>query len=74
MMRFRIVVLAAMLSLTLQASAQSIPRIAIIIDDLGYQLEAGQRAIGLPGPITYAILPQTPRGQSLAESAHDQGK
>ena len=74
MMRFRIVLLAAMLSLTLQASAQSIPRIAIIIDDLGYQLEAGQRAIELPGPITYAILPQTPRGRSLAESAHDQGK
>ncbi len=74
MMRFRLVVLAAMLSLTLQASAQTIPRIPNIIDDLGYQLEAGQRAIELPGPITYAILPQTPRGRLLAESAHDQGK
>jgi len=74
MMRFRPVLLAAMLSLTLQAIAQPIPRIVIIIDDLGYQLEAGQRAIELPGPITYAILPQTPRGRSLAESAHDQGK
>ncbi len=74
MMRFKTVVLAAMLSLTAQAGAQSIPRIAIIIDDLGYQLEAGQRAIELPGPITYAILPQTPRGRLLAEAAHDQGK
>ena len=74
MMRFKTVVLAAMLSLVGQAGAQSIPRIAIIIDDLGYQLEAGQRAIKLPGSITYAILPQTPRGRLLAEAAYDQGK
>jgi polysaccharide deacetylase 2 family uncharacterized protein YibQ len=74
MMWFRTAVLAAMLSLTPQANAQSIPRIAIIIDDLGYQLEAGQRAINLPGPITYAILPETPHGRSLAEAAHDKGK
>jgi len=74
MMWFRMAVLAAMLSLTPQASAQSISRIVIIIDDLGYQLEAGQRAINLPGPITYAILPETPRGRSLAEAAHDKGK
>ena len=26
------------------------PRVAIIIDDLGYTLDAGQRAIALPGP------------------------
>ncbi len=74
MMRFGTIALAALLSLMSQASAQSIPRIAIIIDDLGYALEAGQRAIDLPGPITFAILPQTPRGRSLAETAHDQGK
>jgi hypothetical protein len=63
-----------MLSLAPQATAQSNPRIAIIIDDLGYQFEAGQRAINLPGPIAYAILPETPRGRSLAEAAHDKGK
>ena len=50
------------------------PRIAIIIDDLGYQLEAGQRAIRLPGPVAYAVLPKTPRAVELAEMAHAAGK
>lgn len=50
------------------------PRIAIIIDDLGYQLAAGERAIGLPGPVAYAVLPATPRGRALAEAAHRVGK
>jgi polysaccharide deacetylase 2 family uncharacterized protein YibQ len=63
-----------LLLLVLPASAQSIPQIAIIIDDLGYQLEAGQRAIDLPGPISYAILPATPSGRMLAAAAHASGK
>jgi polysaccharide deacetylase 2 family uncharacterized protein YibQ len=66
--------LAVLLSLASPASAETMPRIAIIIDDLGYQLEAGQRAIDLPGPISYAILPSTPRGRLLATAAHEQGK
>ena len=74
MKRLLTVVLAAMLTLAPQANAQAIPRIVIIIDDLGYQLEAGRRAIDLPGPVTYAILPDTPRGRSLAETAHSKGK
>lgn len=49
-------------------------RIAIIIDDLGYAFEAGKRAIALPGPVTVAVLPSTPRGRSLAELAHAAGK
>lgn len=50
------------------------PRVAIIIDDLGYELEAGRRAIALPGPLAYAVLPGTPRGRLLAETAHASGK
>ncbi len=50
------------------------PRIAIIIDDLGYGLAAGQRALDLPGPVGYAVLPVTPRGKALAEMAHAGGK
>jgi polysaccharide deacetylase 2 family uncharacterized protein YibQ len=49
-------------------------RVAIIIDDLGYQLAAGRRAIALPGPISFAILPGTPRGRQLAETAYQNGK
>lgn len=50
------------------------PRIAIIIDDLGYQLSAGRRAIALPGPVSYAILPDAPRAAVLARDAHAVGK
>ena len=50
------------------------PRIAIIIDDLGYGLAAGERALGLPGPVAYAVLPATPRGRVLAEKAYSNGK
>jgi polysaccharide deacetylase 2 family uncharacterized protein YibQ len=50
------------------------PRVAIIIDDLGYDLEAGYMAIDLPGPIACAILPETPRARQLAERANLRGK
>ena len=50
------------------------PRVAIIIDDLGYKFALGQRAIGLPGPVTVAVLPGTPRGRALAQAANENGK
>jgi len=50
------------------------PQIALIIDDLGYKRAAGERAIALPGPVAYAVLPHTPRGVFLAERAHAAGK
>jgi len=50
------------------------PRIAIIIDDLGYHLANGTRAIELPGMITYSFLPGSPRAQYLANRAHAAGK
>lgn len=49
-------------------------RITIIIDDLGYNLNGGQRAIALPGPVTYAVIPYSPHSRRLAEQAHQQGK
>ena len=54
--------------------AHSSPRIAIIIDDLGYELAAGQRALALPGPVAFAILPGAPRSVSLAQRANELGK
>lgn len=74
-LRFRLLATAAALLLLVTHSAANVPpRIAIIIDDLGYQLDAGRRAIQLPGPLAYAILPATPRGRLLAELANDHGK
>lgn len=56
------------------AAATQKPRIAIIIDDLGYQLRAGRRAVELPGPVACAVLPDTPRAAMLAEEAFAAGK
>lgn len=67
-------VIIATLGLSAAAHAQSSPRISIIIDDLGYQFELGVRAINLPGPVSFAILPATPNGTHLAHAAHGRGK
>jgi len=48
--------------------------IAIIIDDIGYADTLGARAVALPDDVTYAVLPHTPFGAALAETAHGNGK
>ena len=55
-------------------AADAKPRVAIIIDDLGYEFAAGKRATTLPGPVACAILPQAPRAAELANFAHEHGK
>lgn len=58
---------------TVTATAEP-ARLALIIDDLGYELAAGVRTVKLPGPVACAILPATPRARNLAEAAHANGK
>lgn len=70
----RVLLAAVALLLVAQSPASEPPRVAIIIDDLGYQLEAGRRAIELPGPLAYAVLPGTPHDEYLAQLAHERGK
>ena len=75
MIRGRTLITAAVMLLAAQGAAEfAPPRIAIIIDDLGYQLEAGRRAISLPGPVAFAVLPGTPQSRRLAQFANDRGK
>lgn len=54
--------------------AQSKPALAIIIDDIGYQLANGRQAVQLPGAVTCAFLPHTPHSRELAAKAYDNGK
>lgn len=71
------VILTAVSLLSIPALAElpnPLPRIAIIIDDLGYGLSLGERALSLPGPVSYAVLPSTPRGKALADKAQAIGK
>ncbi len=46
--------------LLLSASALAAPRIAIIIDDLGYSRQHGQAIVDLPAPVTCAVIPFSP--------------
>lgn len=50
------------------------PLIAIIIDDMGYTLQSGQKALNLPGRLTYSFLPYAPYTKLLAEQAFAEGK
>lgn len=54
--------------------AQAAPAaISIVIDDIGYQREAGERALRLPGAVAYAVLPFTPFGVEQAARARQGG-
>jgi len=57
----------SLLILATQAMADT-PRIAIIIDDIGYQ-KADLELIDLPFALTFAVLPHTPYGQRAARHA-----
>lgn len=49
-------------------------RLAIIIDDIGYNLALSERAARLPGQFTLAVLPFTPHGNQVAHLADERGK
>lgn len=70
----RALFLLALSPCSLSADVLQAPRIAIIIDDLGYAYEAGLRAVRLPGPVGCAMLPDTPQAARLAALAHAAGK
>jgi len=56
------------------SARSSEPQLALIIDDLGYSMIDGRRAIALPGPLTVAVLPFTPNAGALASLAAAAGK
>lgn len=58
----------------LSLSKSSLPAISIIIDDMGYRLNSGSRAINLSGALTYSFLPHAPHVIALSKSAHQQNK
>jgi uncharacterized protein len=61
-------------SVSVHAEHPSSPVIAIIIDDLGYRFEDDLRALSLPGPVAYAILPHAPHTEKMSQIASKKGK
>jgi polysaccharide deacetylase 2 family uncharacterized protein YibQ len=49
-------------------------RLAIIIDDLGNSLHKGLKAIALPAPISFAVMPHRKYSKTLAERAGRLGR
>lgn len=56
------------------AVAEPLPRVALIIDDVGYRLAEGERAVRLPGAVAVAVLPFGTHSVALAREADAQGK
>jgi uncharacterized protein len=50
-----------------------LPRVALIIDDLGYDRQAAERLMDLNAPFTFAILPHSPHQETIARAAHARG-
>ena len=54
--------------------AKEKPKLALVIDDLGYSLLYGQQAFELKGNHTYAIIPNTIYADKLSSIGHKNGK
>lgn len=48
--------------------------LTLIIDDLGQNPARDQRVLNLPGPVTLAIMPDTPHATEFARQGHRAGK
>ncbi len=56
-----------------QARASGLPKLAIIIDDLGYDREAAETIFQIPFPLTVSVLPHLPLSSVVAEEASRRG-
>ncbi len=50
------------------------PRIALIIDDIGFSRTRARAFLDIGVPMTYAILPRLPLSRGLAEEIHQKGR
>ncbi len=53
---------------------RSLPKVAIIIDDLGYDEKIGMELLDFPVELTYSFLPYAPYTRKLSRLAHRHGK
>ena len=52
---------------------KELPRVAIIIDDLGYNRKIAQKFLELDAVLTFSILPYSPFTKKIARSANEKG-
>ncbi|MBC3479387.1 divergent polysaccharide deacetylase family protein [Pseudomonas sp. SWRI59] len=73
-MRYLLCLLFCVLAGVAQAAPTNKAYMSIIIDDLGQSSERDHRTLALPGPVTMAIMPDTPHATDFARQAHKAGK
>jgi len=73
-MRYLLCLLACLLAGAAQAAPANKAYMSIIIDDLGQSSERDNRTLALPGPVTMAVMPDTPHATTFARQAHKAGK
>lgn len=56
------------------ATVSQMPKLALIMDDLGQSATRDSRVLALPGPVAMAILPDSRHATPLAERANAAGK
>ncbi len=50
------------------------PKIAIVIDDMGYRKEVGDKLLDMEANLTFSFLPFGPHSEKQAQKAHDLGR
>lgn len=73
-MRYLLCLLVCLMAGVVQAASAGKAYMSIIIDDLGQSAERDSRTLALPGPVTMAIMPDTPHATDFARQAHKAGK
>ncbi|WP_079230030.1 divergent polysaccharide deacetylase family protein [Pseudomonas putida] len=73
-MRYLLCLLFCLMAGVAQAAPAGKAYLSIIIDDLGQSTERDNRTLALPGPVTMAIMPDTPHATDFARQAHKAGK
>ncbi|MBS3188116.1 divergent polysaccharide deacetylase family protein [Pseudomonas sp. SAR267] len=73
-MRYLLCLLVCLMAGVAQAAPAGKAYMSIIIDDLGQSAERDSRTLALPGPVTMAIMPDTPHATDFARQAHKAGK
>ncbi|WP_336332774.1 divergent polysaccharide deacetylase family protein [Pseudomonas putida] len=73
-MRYLLCLLFCLLAGVAQAAPAGKAYMSIIIDDLGQSPERDSRTLALPGPVTMAIMPDTPHATDFARQVHKAGK
>ncbi len=52
---------------------KTLPKVAIIIDDLGYDSRIAKKFLNLDAVLTFSILPHSPLQRKIAGAAHEKG-